>query len=57
MEIKAWEKGSVEIVYRTPQMMGQKRRRGQVWLQVLSPCDWKKGDVAQRVAIRRQSWG
>ena len=28
MEIKAWEKGSVEIVYRTPQMMGQKRRRG-----------------------------
>ena len=57
MEIKAWKRGSVEIVYRTPQMMGQKRRSGQVWLQVLSPCDWKNGDVAQRVAIRRQSWG
>ena len=57
MEIKAWEKGSVEIVYRTPQMMGQKRRRGQKWLQVLSPCNWKNGDVAHWVAIKRQSRG
>ena len=46
MEIKAWERGSVETVYRAPQMMGQKRR-GQKWLQALSPCDWKNGGVAQ----------
>lgn len=47
MEIQAWERGSVEIFYRAPQMTGQKRRRGQKWLQVLSPCDWKNGGVAQ----------
>lgn len=49
------ERGSVEIVYRTPQVMGQKRIWGAKVTPGLSPCDWETGDVIHRMAFRRRS--
>lgn len=49
------ERRSVEIVYRTPQVMGQKRIRGAKATPGLSPCDWETGDVIPRMASRRRS--